>query len=86
MDESTPPPDPQETSPPGSEPESPLGPAVEFLTLGLSAAVMLVAGAGLGYLVDRWASTSPIFTLIGLVLGVAMAVAMTVVQVRRHLR
>jgi F0F1-type ATP synthase assembly protein I len=59
---------------------------VEFLTLGLSAAVALMAGAGLGYLVDRWAGTSPVFTLVGVVLGLAMAVAMTVAQVRKHLR
>jgi hypothetical protein len=86
MEDSTPPPDHAEEPAPRSEPESPFGPAVEFLTLGLSAAVALAAGAGLGYLVDRWAGTSPVFTLVGVVLGLAMAVAMTVAQVRKHLR
>ena len=86
MEDPIPPQDRPEESAAGSKPDSPLGPAVEFLTLGLSSAVMVAAGAGLGYLVDRWAGTSPVFTLVGLVLGLATAVAMTVVQVRKHLR
>ena len=48
--------------------------AVEFLTLGLTVAVALVGLGALGYLVDRWLGTSPWFTLVGVVLGIAAAV------------
>ena len=68
------------------EPGSGLGPgAVAFLTLGLSAAVVLVLCGGLGYLVDRWLGTSPAFTLVGVALGIATVVAMTVTRVRKYL-
>ncbi len=64
----------------------PLGPgAVAFLTLGVAWAVALVAGWGIGYLLDRWTGTSPVFSLIGLALGLVVAVLMTVVRVRRYL-
>jgi len=73
-------------SEPNSEPSSGLGPgAVAFLTLGLSAAVVLVICGGLGYLVDRWLNTSPAFTLVGVALGIATVVAMTVTRVRKYL-
>jgi ATP synthase protein I len=85
MEESTPPPDPKE-GPTASEQPSPLGAgAVEFLTLGLSIAVLLVAGGGLGYAVDRWLGTSPLFLLIGLALGIVAAVLMTVARIRKYL-
>jgi len=84
MDDATPAPD----SGPGrsSGPErSGLAGAAEFLTLGLTVAVALVGLAALGYLVDRWLGTSPWFTLVGLVLGIAAAVLITVSRVRRLL-
>ncbi len=59
--------------------------AAEFLTLGLTVAVVLVGLAALGYLVDRWLGTSPWFTLVGVVLGIAAAVLITVSRVRRLL-
>ncbi|MGA3147247.1 MAG: AtpZ/AtpI family protein [Acidimicrobiales bacterium] len=63
-----------------------LGPgAVEFLTLGLTLAVTILAGGALGYLVDRWLGTSPVFTLVGLVLGIAAAVMTAVSRVRKYL-
>ena len=81
MDEPTPAPD--------SGPDRPsLRPdpgAVEFLTLGLTVAVALVGLAVLGYVVDRWLGTSPWFTLVGLVLGIAAAVLITVSRVRKLL-
>jgi hypothetical protein len=85
MDDSTPTPE----SGPGSSSDEP-GPvvapgAVEFLTLGLTVAVILVGFGALGYLVDRWLGTNPWFTLGGLVLGIAAAVLMTVSRVRRFL-
>ncbi|MHB1517977.1 MAG: AtpZ/AtpI family protein [Acidimicrobiales bacterium] len=60
-------------------------PAVALLTLGLSAAVAVALVGALGYLVDRWVGTSPVFTVIGLALGVLTAVVMTITQVRRYL-
>jgi F0F1-type ATP synthase assembly protein I len=59
--------------------------AVAFLTLGLTVALSLVAGAGLGYLIDALAHTAPLFTLIGLAFGVVIAVATTVSTIRRYL-
>ena len=80
MEETTPPTAPPEGSPPGSDPI--LGPAVEFLTLGIAAALSLVAGGGIGYLVDGWLGTSPWFTLVGLAFGVVSAVLLVVSRVR----
>jgi F0F1-type ATP synthase assembly protein I len=68
------------------EPSPPLGPAaVAFLTLGVAWAAALAAGWGIGYLVDRWAGTSPIFMLVGLAFGAVLAVLMTIVRVRKYL-
>jgi F0F1-type ATP synthase assembly protein I len=65
-------------------PSLPTG-AVEFLTLGLTLAVTIVVCAALGYLLDRWLGTSPIFTLVGLVLGIAAAVMTAVARIRKYL-
>lgn len=76
---------------PGEEEPTPERPpllgegAVAFLTLGVAWAVALAAGWGLGFLIDRWAGTSPIFALVGLACGVVLAVLMTVVRVRKYL-
>jgi len=59
--------------------------AIAFLTLGLTVALSLVAGAGLGYLIDALAHTAPLFTLIGLAFGVVIAVATTVSTIRQYL-
>jgi F0F1-type ATP synthase assembly protein I len=59
--------------------------AVEFLTLGLTLAVTIVVCGALGYLVDRWLGTSPIFTLVGVVLGIAAAVATAITRIRKYL-
>ena len=85
MDDTTPP---SESGPgsPSDQPDPMVAPgAVEFLTLGLTVAVILVGFAALGYVVDRWLSTSPWFTLVGLVLGIAAAVLLTVSRVHRFL-
>ncbi len=69
-----------------SEDPPPLGPAAfAFLTLGVAWAVALAMGWGIGYLVDRWAGTSPWFGLLGLLFGMVVAVLMTVARVRRYL-
>jgi ATP synthase protein I len=59
--------------------------AVEFLTLGLTLAVTILVCGALGYLVDRWLGTSPVFTLVGLVLGITAAVLTAVSRVRKYL-
>jgi ATP synthase protein I len=85
MDDSTPAPDADPGLTPAGPDRTTLGGAAEFLTLGLTVAVALVGLAALGYLVDRWLGTSPWFTLVGLVLGIAAAVLITVSRVRRLL-
>jgi len=85
VDETTPPHHPGDGTPP-PEPPPPLGPgAVAFLTLGVAGAVALVIGGAAGYLIDRWVGTSPLFTLVGLALGVGLAVLMTIARVRKYL-
>ncbi len=84
MEDANPPTDPPDGPGPRSTP--PLSPgAAEFLTLGVTLAVTIVAAAALGYVVDRWLGTAPVFTLVGLVLGIAAAVLMTVARVRKYL-
>jgi F0F1-type ATP synthase assembly protein I len=91
MDEPTPPPDQPSGSdpPPPSDPPSHLSPvsagAVELLTLGLAAAVSLALGGGIGYLIDRWAGTSPVFTLLGVAFGATAAVLTTITRIRKYL-
>ena len=41
--------------------------------LGLRLGIAVILGLGGGLLLDAWLSTSPIFTLIGMVLGIAAA-------------
>lgn len=43
------------------------------LDLGMRLGVAIVLGLGAGLLVDAWLHTSPVFTLIGILLGVAAA-------------
>jgi hypothetical protein len=91
MDESTPPPDqpPASDPPPPSDPPPHLPPvtagAVELLTLGLAAAVSLALGGAIGYLIDRWAGTSPVFTLLGVALGATAAVLTVITRIRKYL-
>lgn len=42
----------------------------DLLTFGMSTAACLVAGLALGWLADAALDTLPVFTLIGLVLGI----------------
>jgi F0F1-type ATP synthase assembly protein I len=84
MEEPDPQPDPTDGPPSGPVPSLAPG-AVEFLTLGLTLAMTIVVCGALGYLVDRWLNTSPIFTLIGVVLGIAAAVMTAIARVRKYL-
>jgi F0F1-type ATP synthase assembly protein I len=59
--------------------------AVAFLGMGTSAAGCVAVGVVLGILGDRTWHTAPLLLIIGLVLGVATAVASVVAQIRRFL-
>jgi F0F1-type ATP synthase assembly protein I len=54
----------------------------DLLTMGLASALMIGGGLGIGLAVDAWLHSSPVATLIGLVVGIASAVASTVRQIR----
>ena len=56
---------------PGTTPPSPnWGLAFD---LGLRLGISVILGLGGGLLLDNWLSTSPIFTLVGMVLGIGAA-------------
>jgi len=57
-----------------------------LLGMGAVIAAQLLAGLALGWLVDRLAGTSPVFLLVGVLLGIGAAVAYTVVEFRKYLR
>jgi F0F1-type ATP synthase assembly protein I len=57
-----------------------------LLGMGIAVAAELVAGLGLGWLVDSLAGTTPIFLLAGLLLGIVAAVSYTVVEFRKYLK
>jgi F0F1-type ATP synthase assembly protein I len=57
-----------------------------LLGMGMVIAAELVAGLGLGWLVDSLAGTTPIFLLVGLLLGIAAAISYTVVEFRKYLK
>lgn len=52
----------------GSEPA-----ALDLMATGITMALLVGGGLGLGWLVDDWLGSSPVATLVGLALGVAMA-------------
>ena len=54
--------------------------------IGLQLAVAVLAGLGLGYLVDRAVHTSPWFLLAGLLLGVVVGGSSVVRTIRKELR
>jgi F0F1-type ATP synthase assembly protein I len=45
------------------------------MTLGMTMAILVGGGLGLGLLVDDWLGSSPVGTLVGLAVGVALAAA-----------
>lgn len=58
----------------------------DLLSLGAAIAAAIVAGLGLGWLVDSLAGTTPIFLFLGLFLGVATAVRYTYRELRKYLK
>jgi ATP synthase protein I len=49
-----------------------LGPVTQLLGLGSYLAVCIAGGPILGYYLDRWLGTQPVFTLLGLGLGLVI--------------
>jgi F0F1-type ATP synthase assembly protein I len=58
----------------------------DLLGMGAVIAASLVVGFALGWLVDKLAGTTPIFLLVGLLLGIVGAISFTIVQFRRYLK
>lgn len=57
-----------------------------MLTMGLTAAGVVAAGIGLGWLVDALAGTFPIFLLVGILLGLVGAVTYMISKFRIYLK
>lgn len=57
-----------------------------LLGMGAVVAAQLAVGLGLGWLVDSLAGTSPVFVLVGLLLGIVGAVSYTVLEFRKFLK
>jgi F0F1-type ATP synthase assembly protein I len=54
--------------------------------MGVVCALLLIAPLGLGWVADRYLHTLPVFTLVGLALGIVSAGRYTYVEFRRFLR
>lgn len=84
-----PPPDqapPDQAPPDQAPPDQPTGPELfDLLTLGLTMAILVTGGLGLGWLVDDWLGTSPVATFVGLALGVTLAGLALWERARRYL-
>ena len=74
----------QHESSPHEEPKSLPG-TVAFLGMGLSAAVCVGLGVGLGLWLDSVVHSAPLFLLVGLALGVALAATSVIKQIRSYL-
>jgi F0F1-type ATP synthase assembly protein I len=57
----------------------------DLFWLGTACAISVVAGLGLGYLLDQAVHTTPWLTFAGLAFGVTAAVVIAVRQLRRYL-
>lgn len=56
-----------------------------LLTIGIVIALCLVAGLGLGWVLDAAVGTTPVFLLLGLLLGIVAACCYTVAEFRKQL-
>lgn len=56
-----------------------------LLGIGIATAAFLVVGMGVGWLIDRLVATSPVFTLIGLAIGMVGVGAYIYAQFKRFL-
>jgi F0F1-type ATP synthase assembly protein I len=57
----------------------------DLMAIGVASALMIGIPLGGGLAIDAWLHSSPIATLVGLVVGIAAAVASTVRQMRKLL-
>jgi F0F1-type ATP synthase assembly protein I len=57
----------------------------DFLTMGLASAICLVVGGGAGVAIDASSRSSPLWTFVGLGIGLVAAVLVTVSQARKNL-
>lgn len=70
----------------GRPPDRPSGATPNWglaFDLGLRLGLSILIGLGGGLVVDNWLGTSPLFTLIGMVLGIGAAMV-TIWNVARH--
>jgi hypothetical protein len=75
----------QEDKPGRSDPGQTRTPTIgDLFWVGTAGAISVVAGLGLGYLLDQVAHTTPWLTFAGLAFGIASAVALAVRQFRRY--
>ena len=58
---------------------------VTLASLGVSIAICVAGGVGLGIYLDDTTHRSPLFTLLGLALGLVLAVAVAYVQIKKFL-
>lgn len=77
--------DPEPCPPPPSPDTSDMPSMSDLLALGLTMAILVGGGLGLGLLVDDWLGTSPIATLVGLAIGVVLAGVALWEKARRYL-
>jgi F0F1-type ATP synthase assembly protein I len=77
--------EPKPEGPGGPDGMKPLPGAVAFLGMGLSAAVCVALGVGLGLWADRAWHTAPALLVVGLLLGLGAATSMVVAQIRKYL-
>jgi F0F1-type ATP synthase assembly protein I len=56
----------------------------DLLTMGLTLALCVIVGFGLGWLGDLATGTFPLLAMVGLALGVALAAVYVVKQFRRY--
>jgi F0F1-type ATP synthase assembly protein I len=54
--------------------------------MGLTSALLLIGALGLGWLADSVLNTLPVFTLVGLALGIVLAGRYTYVNFRKFFR
>lgn len=74
--------------PPGGwhDPGPPTGPsAVALLGLGTMSALFMAVGIGLGWLVDHWLHSTPLFTIIGVFVGLVIGGALSWGKIRMYL-
>ena len=54
--------------------------------LGLRLAISVILGLGAGLLLDNWLRTSPVFTLLGMILGIGAAMYTIWIVARQSVR